>query len=313
MALLPGGIAAAALVTRIVGSGYAEEGIPSVDFKLRGNLIVVDAMVNGIAMPFILDTGASATVLSRESATTLGISEVRRMVGVGAGGEVEAALTRVDSIKVGEATERDLTCMIMDLSEIGRRIGGNISGVLGFDFLSHYRIMIDYPSRRLSLERAAAPSGAEAAPRIEGDLFASARDGLRLRRPDGSWQFLTETPLPNDVVVIEKPNTRAQITVGVQKLHGMTLEQLLPAVEESLPLEVEDYSKTASRPLQLGETEAMLIDYTGRQDGVETRFWLCVAKVEERLITLSLQADAADFDSYATDFEQVIRSVELVR
>src|SRR5262249_22653229 len=87
----------------------------TVDFDLQANLIVVGARVAGAARRFVLDTGASGTVVGRDTARELGLDEVQKRVGHGAGGDVEMALVKVDSLHVGRMAVTDLTCMAIDI------------------------------------------------------------------------------------------------------------------------------------------------------------------------------------------------------
>jgi len=54
------------------------------------------------------------------------------------------SLAKVDSLAVAESKVDDVDVGIVDLSQIGKTIGVKIDGDLGYNFLKHFRIAIDY-------------------------------------------------------------------------------------------------------------------------------------------------------------------------
>ncbi|MGH7730951.1 MAG: aspartyl protease family protein [Candidatus Eiseniibacteriota bacterium] len=129
-------------------------------FRLAGPikpLVLVPAFVNGRGPhAFVLDTGASATVLSAELAASLRIETVAAGPMTGAGGLVQAALGRVGSLVVGSAALEDVVVMVADfLAELGQVVGARLDGVLGYNFLRHFRVTLDYPGSTLWLMKMA--------------------------------------------------------------------------------------------------------------------------------------------------------------
>ncbi len=127
-----------------------------VEFRLVSNLIVVDAELNGVKKPFIVDTGASHTVLDTRTVAELELDtldKAEKACGVGAQGPVEASMGTLESISVGTASLNDVSFGAVDLSAIcGGEIKESIGGILGFNFLSRFKIGIDYGAKVLSLE-----------------------------------------------------------------------------------------------------------------------------------------------------------------
>lgn len=124
-----------------------------VEFRLVSNLIVVDAELNGVKKPLIVDTGASHTVLDTRTAAELGLDPGEKARGVGAQGPVEATMGTLESISVGTASLNDVSFGKVDLSTIcGGEIEESIGGILGFNFLSRFKIGIDYEAQVLTLE-----------------------------------------------------------------------------------------------------------------------------------------------------------------
>lgn len=129
----------------------------SVRFRIanaRKPILLVTARVNeGGRYAFVLDTGASMSVVSADLARVLGIRCGRTKEGMGAGGKVEVAVGRVASLSVGEARVRNLEVAIMDLGALGEALGARFDGILGYNFLRPFIVTIDYPRRTLTLEK----------------------------------------------------------------------------------------------------------------------------------------------------------------
>jgi predicted aspartyl protease len=127
-----------------------------VKFHLPGGaqpLILLPVIVNGRGpFEFILDTGAGTSLLSSELAKQLKIKVVGSKEGQSAGGKVSVSLAKVDSFAIGEAKLDDIDVGIVDLSHIGKTIGAKIDGDLGYNFLKHFRIAIDYRECEIRLD-----------------------------------------------------------------------------------------------------------------------------------------------------------------
>jgi len=128
--------------------------------------IRVPATINGHTKAwFILDSGASANMLNRALAENLGLEEVGRLPAKGMGGYEEVALVRTDSIAIGDLTLLGQVAGSLDLSQLGRDgwDGRRFGGVLGYDFLSRFPILIDYEHEHLIIydpTEFSAPAGA---------------------------------------------------------------------------------------------------------------------------------------------------------
>jgi predicted aspartyl protease len=135
--------------TRALGSS-------KVSFRLAGGaqpLILLPAKVNDRGpFEFILDTGAGTSLLSTELAKQLELRVIGSKEGQSAGGKVAVSLARVDSLVVGETKLDDVDVGIVDLSHIGRTVGARIDGDLGYNFLKHFRVTIDYRDSELRLD-----------------------------------------------------------------------------------------------------------------------------------------------------------------
>jgi predicted aspartyl protease len=127
-----------------------------VKFRLAGDaqpLILLPVQVNGDGpFEFILDTGAGTSLLSSDLAKKLKIKIISTKEGQSAGGKISVSLAKVDSLAVGQAKLDDVDVGIVDLTHIGNTIGTKIDGDIGYNFLKHFRITIDYHDCEIRLD-----------------------------------------------------------------------------------------------------------------------------------------------------------------
>ncbi|PYK45717.1 MAG: hypothetical protein DME46_03475 [Verrucomicrobia bacterium] len=119
-----------------------------VKFRLAGGgqpLILLPVRVNGDGpFEFILDTGAGTSLLSSDLAKKLNIKIISTKEGQSAGGKISVSLAKIDSLALGAAKLDDVDVGIVDLNHIAKTIGTKIDGDVGYNFLKHFRITIDY-------------------------------------------------------------------------------------------------------------------------------------------------------------------------
>ena len=173
-----------------------------VKFRLAGGgqpLVLLPVQVNSQGpFDFILDTGAGTSLLSSELASQLGVKVIGSKEGQSAGGKVSVSLAKVGSLAVGQTKLNDVDVGIVDLSHIGKTIGAKIDGDLGYNFLKHFRITLDYsnceihfddPKRIESFDRSAQTEvtmhlANPAKPLILVEVYANGR---------GPFQFAVDT------------------------------------------------------------------------------------------------------------------------
>src|SRR4051794_2838488 len=125
-------------------------------FRLVGGsqpLLLLPVHVNGIGpFEFILDTGAGITLITPELASQVGIGATGTREGHSAGGKVSVSLAELESITVGTARRDQVKVGILDLGQIARTIGSKVDGDLGYNFLQHFRLRLDYRRNELRLD-----------------------------------------------------------------------------------------------------------------------------------------------------------------
>lgn len=130
-----------------------EAGVPIRLAGPGGAALLVPVRVNGEGpFEFVLDTGATLTCVDETLADSLALPEARGRTGVGAGvrGGGAMRLVEIDSLSVGEARARGLTGCALDLAQF-RSMGLEAHGLLGLNFLTSFRVTLDFEADRLTL------------------------------------------------------------------------------------------------------------------------------------------------------------------
>jgi len=124
----------------------------SVPFQKRGTVVIVSATLNEKATAkFVVDTGASYTMISQATAKELEIDLEKKLPTIPfqtANGIIQAPLVNLSSIDVGGLQVKDLTAAVHDVFP-----DASISGLLGLNFLSNFRMDIDTQNGVLHLEK----------------------------------------------------------------------------------------------------------------------------------------------------------------
>jgi len=124
----------------------------AVKFHKQGELMVVQALLNQKEpAKFVVDTGASYTTISQATAKQLQINPENRSAVIAlqtANGVIEAPLVSVGSLDLGGLGLKDLKVAVHDVFP-----DPAISGLLGLNFLSEFRVEIDNKNGVIYLER----------------------------------------------------------------------------------------------------------------------------------------------------------------
>ncbi len=125
-------------------------------FRLAGGvqpLILLPVEVNGEGpFEFILDTGAGTSLVSSELGQKLNLKILGSRDGQGAGGAVSVSLAKLSSLAVASMKLDDVDVGVVDLSQIGKAVGAKIDGDLGYNFLKHFRITLDYRQNEIRFD-----------------------------------------------------------------------------------------------------------------------------------------------------------------
>ncbi|MBN1970610.1 MAG: clan AA aspartic protease [Candidatus Delongbacteria bacterium] len=99
---------------------------------------------------FIYDTGAMTTVLDKEFAKYLNLTESGNLPGLGAGGVSSASLAEIDSIRIKDLLFGKQSVAIMDFSQLQLMFPIKINGLVGYDFASRVVTEIDYEKEEIT-------------------------------------------------------------------------------------------------------------------------------------------------------------------
>jgi len=128
-------------------SGDRVEDIP---FRFVEGHLYIPVVAGGKERLWILDTGAGMSVLTRTLATELGLQLEGEVKGQGAGGTVEASFATLPPYHIQGIDFEEQTVAVIDMSELVRRLGVDIGGILGYDFLSRFVTKVDYARELVS-------------------------------------------------------------------------------------------------------------------------------------------------------------------
>jgi predicted aspartyl protease len=136
----------------------ADAEAPMVELELRqlsSHHIVLPLTVAGHEeMNFILDTGASTSVISRETQEKLGLRDEdgTPVKGQGANGELsDVRLFSLASASVGGRDYQNLNVAVMDLAHLQDKLDVPIAGILGRNFLQRHDLEVDFAGGKLRL------------------------------------------------------------------------------------------------------------------------------------------------------------------
>jgi clan AA aspartic protease (TIGR02281 family) len=112
--------------------------------------IIVEAMLNRqLSVPLMLDTGATYTVLTKQTAHDLGITGLERLPKqsfLTPGGRILSPVTTLRSIQVGTVEAQDVAVAI--------DVEGHLPlGLLGMTFMRHFKVTVDQAQGQAKFER----------------------------------------------------------------------------------------------------------------------------------------------------------------
>lgn len=136
-----------------------ESEVVTVPIEHLGNILVVSATLNESRQArFIVDTGASQTIISQIIAFDLGLYSTAHPTQVmlhTAGGTVQADSVVLDSLRIAGAEVRNSQVLIHDLPDLPLAV----DGLLGLSFLGAYQVTLDAARGELRLRNSRSKSG----------------------------------------------------------------------------------------------------------------------------------------------------------
>ena len=128
-------------------NGVSAENVP---FDYLAEHLFIDVTIGCDKRTWIIDSGASVTVIDTAYATELGIETAGNMKGYGAGTTVQASFAELPPFSVDGIEFDSQRVAVIGISDLLRRAGIEVVGILGYDFLSRFVVKIDYAKELLS-------------------------------------------------------------------------------------------------------------------------------------------------------------------
>jgi hypothetical protein len=135
--------------------GVAEPGsndVLEVPFNFEHNEILIQVMIGRygpVTMMLDTDTDPSTINLSFAQSSSFKLREIHAQVTGGGSERPRVYLTRLEKVALGSLPARNLQAVAIDLTTIQNRLGVQVQGVLGNNFLAGQLLQIDYPARVL--------------------------------------------------------------------------------------------------------------------------------------------------------------------
>src|SRR5579872_6984442 len=122
----------------------------SIPFSLvRDSLIVIPVCLNGHGpYKFLLDTGATKTILQRVTAEKLNLPNGTRQKIFTAGGFVPVELRPIEVLQIGSIYVSRTFVAVTDSSLLSEL---KVDGLLGADYLKQFTVSIDYKHKLLNI------------------------------------------------------------------------------------------------------------------------------------------------------------------
>lgn len=116
-------------------------------------LILVDAYLNRKGpFQFAIDTGTSTTAITPELGKKLKVVTSPIGPATTGGAHVDVAAGSVQSFALGAAEVDNMTVVVADFfAMLSSAVGTNLDGIVGYNFLRNYKVVIDYPGELLRL------------------------------------------------------------------------------------------------------------------------------------------------------------------
>ena len=146
-------------LTKAVNTPAAGEQSATIALPLRltsSGFLSGEVQLAGIERPlnFIVDTGASVSVISDEVANLEAISPFvtdEKMRVIGSAGITEGVVSfKLPSVSFGSHSRKDVTAIALDLDMINEASGFQQAGILGGNFLKNYRMTFDFKNSRVT-------------------------------------------------------------------------------------------------------------------------------------------------------------------
>lgn len=149
----------------------------------HGELIMKVALNDGEPLDFLVDTGASDTIVDRRAAAEHYLDKQGTISISAASAAVPMQVSQIRRLAMGNLVLNDVPALILDLSPQSRQLGRRVSGIIGHTVLSQFVVTIDYGKPAITFTDSAAyrlPEEAAVAPFLDrrGPLIKAVLNGV---------------------------------------------------------------------------------------------------------------------------------------
>ena len=221
-----------------------------------GSLPIIPVSINGSpALPFLIATGAGVCVIDDAIGKALGLPPLVRHALLQEAAETgrNLKLWNCDRLTVGAATVENIPVMLNSMDWTQRQFGSFIAGFIGFNFLSKFITVLDFPSNQAGFYHTLA--------QLDSDIDFASEDGVML-------EMLSNATHPRHVFVKGMLCDR-EIKFAMDT--GYTGGALLRAESTTFPCvrrsEVTPFPYNGDIQIHGFEKMTIPVDFTGRIDG----------------------------------------------
>lgn len=210
----------------------------NIPFEYFQNEIIVHAKINDSEpLDFIVDTGATDTIIDRKVAADCFLTKDSELAIKSAQGNVKSNVSNISKFELSGVTFNDLSCLITDMTNQSRILDRKIAGIIGTNLLNQFTFTINYGATRLTLQDMATfrpPAGSTVInfQNKQGPIIECLINGKE------KLDFLIDTGaagnfLPTDIAKRHLGSSKVQISNGIgldskiTKLGTVTLDSIL--------------------------------------------------------------------------------------
>ncbi|MFW9993767.1 MAG: retropepsin-like aspartic protease [Candidatus Odinarchaeota archaeon] len=106
------------------------------------------------SFPFILDTGAGGSIINTDLAKHLQLPlETSEIKAKSPAGLIDTHVAKIKEFKIPFKTYTNMSLIAIPLSHLAKNKNPVLGGIIGFDILKDFDLIIDYPNKRVGLAR----------------------------------------------------------------------------------------------------------------------------------------------------------------
>ena len=118
-----------------------------------GDLYSIFVEDKNVSLNFLLDTGTNFSAISQNSWSKLGLDKASLVNGIRSSGASAASLGCMHNVKIGRLSYQNLPMRVLPTMHSGLFSRPDIDGILGSDFLRHFKVSFDLKNEVLYLSR----------------------------------------------------------------------------------------------------------------------------------------------------------------